>query len=474
MGSYPGYNALVMREELLFGTRGPWPQPSPIYPDELAPAVVHVPLLEQADFAVHVLSRLYLSNFAFRPVAAWYALTHPGLDTIDDAEFGWILTETANGKFLNRKLDPPDLEAFAPFLAGLAGEPYKMDFSAMGLFEPMAGTYFAPTVTLFERDAEGHFRVLAIRINDLILTPADGPAWDLAKYFVLQGTANHLSLGFHAWLHFPMDSVNAITKTILPRRHLVFQLLHPHFRFSLALDDGVLHHPRTLLHNSPAEVFTPFASSGFDLPRIVSAGLPGNSSYPRYRFRPGPPPIPTRYGEFLTRYYDVIRAFVGRVTADIPPDDPDVKRWADHAAKWMPGFPDAGKIQYPGMLADVVATIILGASVGHAADHESFGGISPAKLPFRLRLPPPTSREMAPFDRRDLASFDDLFRSKMANEMFFKPSNVTLLGETRYDFADPALREENTRFLRRLHLLDADPTRPPFVALARISASIQY
>jgi hypothetical protein len=86
----------------------------------------------------------------------------------------------------------------------------------------------APTVSLFSRDASGRLMPLAIRVRDLLLTPEDGEAWELAKYFVLQGAVHELVLVVHPRVHLPMDTVNAISRTALPRTHLLARLLEPH------------------------------------------------------------------------------------------------------------------------------------------------------------------------------------------------------------------------------------------------------
>jgi hypothetical protein len=438
-------------------------------------AVLHVPLRERADLSLHVVSRLRLTLAAYKPVARLYALANPGLEEIDDIEFGRLLGETAMSKFLNPTLDPPDREAFAAFLKGDGF--LKADFSAMGAFKPLPGIFVAPTVALFRRTRHVDPLVpVAIRVGDRIFAPGDGDAWELAKYFVLQGMTAHMVTGFHARLHFPMDAINAITKSVLPVDHPLFQLLHPHTRFSLALNDRVLEHPRTILENSQEEVYTPFAGPAESVRGLVSTayvGIPGNSSYPAYVFTLRPPRVPSRFGDFIDAYYEAFLGLADAVARRIPRGDPAVRRWARYISQWIPGFPDEEAIFENGKLARAAAYYVCDVSVMHAADHHSFSSESPRKLPFRLRVPPPSGKKVT-LDRRSLVTRDDLFRYKMAHQLFFKPSNLTLLARTRYAFRDPRLRAAAQRLHAELRRVDERFRGLGYIPLSEISRSIQY
>ena len=74
---------------------------------------------------------------------------------------------------------------------------------------------------------------------------------------------------------------------MLPANHLLAQLILPHTRISLGLDKAVTHHRRSVLANSPQEVYTPFA---LDTEGTCSAvgigrlGVQGSESYRPYDF----------------------------------------------------------------------------------------------------------------------------------------------------------------------------------------------
>ncbi len=370
-------------EDFLYDRRGPWPQPSPHAGWELAPAVLNLPSEEQEDFDVNVGRRIgrqvYLDP-VLRARSWWRARRK--LEPVSLSEFIALLTTGAFSRFLNPTLDPWDRETFAEVLATVPpedGPVFKVDFRAMVEIEPFPGMYVAPTVTLLQRREE-QFHAVAIAIGRAdgdrhgpgatwrytILRPVD-PTWELAQYFVLQGAANHLILMVHPRLHFPMDAINAVSKTVLPRDHLLLRLLLPHTRFTLPLDKGVLERDDVVLGEREAaphgilldalrdrnearrdllllaglrdavprtatvllqevlerredddtdDLRAPFVASKDHLLRLIAigyAGLPGNSSYPAYAYPTPPPPVHSVYGEYLERYYAVIEGFVREV-----------------------------------------------------------------------------------------------------------------------------------------------------------------
>ena len=81
---------------------------------------------------------------------------------------------------------------------------------------------------------------MAIYLNDTVFDSRDGEAWELAKHFMMEGASNVVTLMTHPLLHFPYDSINAITKTALPKNHILHKLLIQHCRFTLPLENAVL------------------------------------------------------------------------------------------------------------------------------------------------------------------------------------------------------------------------------------------
>ena len=73
-----------------------------------------------------------------------------------------------------------------------------------------------------------------------MFTNADGEAWRVARYFVLQGAIHRINLIDHTEVHFPPDAINAISKTVLPKDNLVLRLLQPHLWLSMCVNNTVL------------------------------------------------------------------------------------------------------------------------------------------------------------------------------------------------------------------------------------------
>jgi hypothetical protein len=213
------------------------------------------------------------------------------------------------------------------------------------------------------------------------------------------------------------------------------------------------------------------------------AGVPGNPAYPPYTYAFRPKEFDSDYSTFLSAYYPAFRAFVGRVLGPdhVSVGDRYVTRWARYVNAWIPSFPNGDDIWRDHLLVDAVAGFLWGVTVGHATDHQTFAkDIKPTQYCLRLRLPPPASRHIPDFDHRRLSTPVDIFKAVLATKMFFAPTNVTLLHDTRYAFdadVEPDLVAAQNQFHQDLRdteqKLRADGV-PIFIPLDQISRSIQY
>ena len=464
--------------DFLYGDKSPWPAPAARNPEGMPPMVPNIPGVEVQEFFDTIVERYNHNVTHDWPGAARHCLLRPYLQPVSDREFVRHLSETGFSYALNPTLDLHDEECFAGLLeAGDDGDRfYKVDFSAMRGFRSYRGIYTAPTVTLLRR-RDDKFEALAIKINDLVLGPRDSHAWQLAKYFVLQAATTLMTLCQHPRLHFPMDSINAITKTALPKSHVVFRLLEPHLRFSLPLNRSTLYHPKSIVSHNEREIYTPYAGPTESLRELISIGyrgIAGNTSYPEYRFPMRPQKIHSDYGKFVKVYYDVIYRFVETVLEGRAEHDPLLRDWAGYISEWVPGFPDGEAIFEGDNLVAAVTFFIWDVSVMHATDHNEFAGYPLNQAPLRLRVPPPESREIPPLNLRGLTRRYDVFKYWMARRMFFAPANISLLQDTSYKFEKPALRRAADDFLRELRQADTAMPVRRFVPLSEISRSIQY
>jgi hypothetical protein len=513
--------------EFLYDLKGPWPQPNTLH-DRLFPAVVHLPFRERFEWNLRVGLRYAMQALFYTPYAALYGLRNPSPRILDDHEFEERFDNTVFNKMilpfrapgaasfgLERSAavrESPTAqttvreaqEAFVERETQLAAQlaldrfPEQMqeaahrdatcyfiaDFEIFEKLETFPGTYIAGTSVLFRRDnPTARLNVVSIRINGLTLTPADGDAWALAKLFTMQAATIRLVFSTHALLHFPEDSINAISKNCLPKDHVLFQLLIPHFDLQLVLDNVVQTGFSSPLLNRQIFPWTPHTGPYEGLVRSLEqlyCGVPDNPSYPAYHFKHPRRTAGEKYVNFLEAYYQTILRFVRKVLANVGPDDKFVCRWADHVAAHVPGFPDAENLF---LMQDesanvrnldwAVATIIWDVSVGHTTDHYNMGLLEINGNPMRIRVPPPTSKDSR-FDRKKLRNWSDFFRYKMFWRLFLCSTTVYRLDKVRYPFKDPKLREYNDEFLRDLKDTAKRVSGDEFIPLREIARSVQF
>ncbi len=74
----------MARSTYKFDIRAPWPQPSPVDPERMPPAVLHVPPAERREFLRTVVQRYIRTLGTEWPLALRYALTHEVLAPVPD------------------------------------------------------------------------------------------------------------------------------------------------------------------------------------------------------------------------------------------------------------------------------------------------------------------------------------------------------------------------------------------------------
>jgi hypothetical protein len=456
------------------------------------------------------------------PLAFYNWFVHYRIEHISDAECAGMLTNSSYSKFLRRyrAADLMETDFRAHVDDRNPARPYLIsDFTPMREIEPHPGVFVAPTIVLYARDHdEAPWALHAISIGHrdgeawkhVVLTPDDGAAWTLAKYFAIQGAGHMIALTGHPATHFPYDTVNAVTVSALPVRHTLFKLLKPHLDLHLAVDNAVLEGGHSIVSETRGEFYAPFAGPSDQVRKLVAVGYIGYpSAGAEYRSPPKPGPnylpwtyptgagdIPSTYGRFLAAYYATVRRFVSVVVAHI--DDLAeplrgeelyyIRCWARYIAHWLPGFPDEDEIlapdpaapgeRYP-RLVTVLTTFVWDVAVAHSLEHCTFGKLGPHRTSFRVRVPPPDSAQAPAYARSEILSGWDMFKSTLAFEIFFKPHNITLLKDVHYGFESESLRAAAEQFRRELRQteerlrkdrIDVDA----YARLDEMACSIQY
>ena len=501
----PWTNPDLAADQFLYQRKGPWPQPSPSYPMENAPEILNTPPVETLLWNQAIGSR-YFKTLTFYPGgAAANAVAGSQLPIPSDAEFVRMMTNSV----------------YARFLKNVQGGIWASSFSAMHLIADatLPGTFAGPVTCVFTRDSN-QFSCAYIEVPGgpslLKVRPGD-PAWNLAKAYALQGASYIGLFVVHPALHFPMDSVNAITKTAVPRNHPLFQLLYPHSSYALAVNNAVLETDDGVLSSNPQGTwFDPLTADGLVIKRLFGAGYAGLPSppnlYPQYDYMTPWMDTSVDYGRCLALYFERFLDFCTTVADEIlsaSPNDTYVERWANYISAHLHGFPDGVEIfkpaesGKPGVLAKALAIYMWDVTVSHAADHYSYtnditpqtpgpAGTNLAAWKFlRLRVPQPQNLSDGANVKLvgDVCHADDLYRAEMAQEMFFKSATLPPnLVDTTYAFTSPQLLQAQLKFHADLKLVSGKvasimPNFMPLVAedpsdpaqySRTISASIQY
>ena len=466
---------------------GPWPQPAPRFYEDAAPAVLHVPDSVQKDWDKHV-GRRYVKQVLFDTIPTWlWSRFNAGVVPVSDERFCEILCDGIFSKFLTPEslFDAPDIEAFKAYLEA---EPdaawFKSDFTPMRLLPSDDDSASAPSVVLFKRRPDDEYELVAIAVAADVFDPSHGGAWTRAKYFALQGAGVLTTLLMHPKLHFPSNSIDAITRSRLPADGTLTKLLHPHFRLALAVNYAVLYGAQTVL--KPGLLYAPYPGSFEEHSEIVATlwrgfehpdGSP-NRAYPRYRLDLGAPVIHSPYGAFLGHYHRTLLGFFEKVAKEIVAVKSEaVSQWADHCARWLPGFPDASEVYDAERLARSLASIVLDVAVSHSADHHIYGQVNEREVPFRLHTELPSHSRRDEPDLKTLVTSGDNFNYRMCTLMFFKPYVVERLANVDYGFGSAALREANVEFRSDLVSLQEtieDEGIPMYVPLEGIASSVQF
>lgn len=464
----------------LYGRKGPWPQPCPQHPYGESPGVIHLPLGEWFDWWLRIGSRFAIQWPVFTPIYFLTSLLNPGCKPVSEEEFHNFLTNSMMARFITPKLDLVDCDIFKSHME--AGKEYFIvDLEPVKVVKTFKGIHVSPTKTLLEKTGENQFKIKCVWMSktNSLLTREDGEAWELAKYFVLQGGALCATMVVHPLLHFPMDSINAISKTALPKDHVLFKLLLPHLKYTLPLEYAVLNFKMSLLHDDAWwKTYAPFPGPYDGVRDLLVEGYNGihnNDSYPPFSYRRRPHKIYSGYGTFLDAYFETIYKFVDEVVKTIPKDDQHVIGWANYISQWLPGFPNGKEVMEGKNLTEVVSYFIWDVTVGHTIDHHNYKQMDVQQVPLRIRQEPPRKgTKIKPL--KELQTPIDLMKYKLAMRLFFGPTVITKLIEVEYNFKDQTLQKATVQFKKDLRQTEKDLTAKglTYLKLDEIANTIQF
>ncbi len=461
------------------GLDGLWPQKSILHQD-FYPSVLGLPLADRKEHFIVNASR-YLGQVARHwPQAAYQTQTKPRLATLTDETFLDLFLTTSLSQIIQLYVEPSDAEIFAKTLPDFDHSSTKwatIDLTFVPKEHLLPNLKAFSTVALLEVLGNQRYRLTAILADDKVLKPSDGAAWEIARYMLLANAGHHLMQLKHTRLHLGIDALNAITRSFLPASHRIHRLLRPHMRYTLGLHEAVIHHRRSVFHNSQREIYAGFAydaNGTHALLKAGRAGFAGRRAYPPYLFETGLFGEHVSYGCYRKEWFEIVRKFVAHALNDIDPKEDLIQLWAHHISNWVPGFPDPIALKSKDLLFDCLATYICTVSVFHTADHHAYSSIEPQYAPLRIRKHFSQVIGQASLDRSSILSKEDHFRHLLCHRMFFKPVILSSLADVTYELADEDSQQAIKNFRQDMQALDQKWAQTKFPKSHEIATSLQY
>lgn len=218
------------------------------------------------------------------------------------------------------------------------------------------GTYLeGPIVKLYE---DGTPYSIEFSENNIIY-PSQRAHWDLAKLHFQTCAPYYIAGYLHGDIHFGLPCVIAKHVQDLPQDSVLYQLLAPHVRFTLHINNEALRVQRASDKSKP---YAPFPVEANEFIRGITLCLKRMLLVPGFK-------APHRslehswsnYATFAQSYYNVIHHFVSQVWPSI--DQNQYDRFARKIGADIANFENFTGI-------DALATFIWQVSIQHSAEHE--------------------------------------------------------------------------------------------------------
>lgn len=257
-----------------------------------------------------------------------------------------------------------------------------------------------------------------------------------------------------------MDSFTAISLSVLPEYHVVYQLCKPHTKHTLALEDSLFWAPGSPVNHDETQFYRTWAHGREEHLKKLVFGCKRHDFSKRVSDLRAKSNLPG--AQFLLQHYAVILEFVTRVldTADVDPTtDVHLLEWERQLADSVVGLPDIADAEAPrAALAEVLATYIFEVSVRHSYDHQSLYHHIPIEwAPVRISVPPPVQGRRIPDQMVEPTSVVhrlDHWKHRIFADVFMQWSRNPLqdksLSKVHYEFPTADLQAEAAMFRQRL------------------------
>lgn len=321
------------------------------------------------------------------------------------------------------------------------------DLSQCRELKTEADTYLSgPVIRINKSTGQPHSIGFA---NGENFTPEDGRHWDLAKLH-MQNSVFYTMTGYiHGDVHFVMPCAAAAAITELAKNSVLRQLLAPHLRFTLHINNEALRVQRASDKSKP---YSPFPTSADEFIKGISNDIHKHLLTPGFQ---APHKVllnqTSVFSSYCQTYYQTIYDFVAKVLPFI--DNDEIEQFCQRVAWDVPQFD-----QYD--TTHTLATVIWQVSVLHSLDHETLFNVMELEKYHVgiLRMPEPEHHKDLPFNQQELiqraCSADDCFRTKVFAHTFAighkHPLWDNSLGKTRYAFKQTELQKISKEFRESL------------------------
>ena len=400
------------------------------------PSVLKVPSKDNLDF-----------NFWRKPT---YVI--PTLKALVKNKVQWLLEEKKVSSLPDDQLAYWISHGPLSRLAKREGKCLSVDLGQVKGVKTDDGVFLeGPTIEL--DDVKG----ISIRFSDSeIYTPNDGSLWVLSKLHVQAAAAFLLPGRFHGNIHFGLPCVTAASLSCLKNTDVLHQLLEPHVRFTLRINNEALRVRRAQNRSKP---YAPFPVTGEAFVKSIAQDVKQELIDPGFRSPPWSlqqENLPfVQYGQV---YYSVILKFVTEVMSKITKQE--LQRWQHFMNGYIPGFKQHD-------MKEAVATIIWQVSILHSVDHYAMDYVMQADkyLFSKMRLKAPLDSGVTkdtPIDQviNMACGAEDRFRMNVFGSTFIQGHKHPLWSNTmdniKYQFKDNDLKRSAEAFQKELISAEAD------------------
>lgn len=330
------------------------------------------------------------------------------------------------------------------------GDYLCLDLAVVQNLHTDTDVYYTGPLLRINRHKHGDVQI-RFRDDAHTYTPADGSLWDLAKLHLQACSAFVMPGRFHGNIHFGLPCVAAASLQLLDKQDPLYQLLAPHLRFTLRINNEALRVQRA---QDRTKAYAPFPLTGDEFVSSIAGDVQEQLLTPGFRCPPWSlqnNELP--FNQFGQAYYNQVYAFVKNIYPHL--SQTSLRVFKQQVDLYIPGFAAADDIH-------ALATLIWQVSFLHSADHYAMEHEMQGDkyVFFSMHLPTPAHSLIKVNTPREqvinmACDAEDKYRSSVFGRTFVPGHKHPLWSNTmdniRYAFKDAHLKQAAADF--QTHLL---------------------